>query len=584
MKEFLKGNKYKTQITEAINYEEKLAYFIQTHLNSDVYINSDESIDGLWSASNPFINWMRGWMRKDNFNSFLKFLRHPLPTTSLVQDDIVPELKKVFDATNSYYDAVFTSNAIKLSAMEYISKYSDYYKNEIFEKLIYSHNSIIITDYKDNREPYRFVIDISNVKGIEPDKDWNIKRIAFVGTNEQGEERWFYYTDEFYASYIKQGEDFKEEFNNPHKIGECPADFISVKPLNNDKWVVRKSIFSNTSEKFENYVNYYTLQKMCLPHGAIPVTTYYKKSNTKCNEKFDNGTMCKNGYIAGENGVLGNQDKLIPCPVCNPKTVIQAGTVIGLPVPKFGREGERPFDLNANFVKFHYIPTDILKWWDEFVDKKYSEIKYQLIGKGVEDSNGQAKNKDQIARGNQTLENTLMSFSADLSNLEMSLDRKLFKVRHGDSFKSVFSDMGTDFYLETEFELRDSLAKAIDPIDKENLISRINYSIYKNNPAQMERNNLMYKLLPYSTLTDDQFVALQVDPAIKELRLNYKYHIDTFEAEYGALNDFFNNYFGENVSMSNKLNIAKQLLIKNINVTDYESVQNEDGTGVETTV
>lgn len=581
MKEFIEKCKYKPEISEAVAYENKLSYFIQNQ-NTETYINTDASISDVWNASNPFINWMRGWMRKENFESFMKFLRHPLPTVSLIQDDIIPELKKVFDATNSYFDYVFSSNASKISSEKVLSKHAEYFKDVIFQELINNHNSIIVTDFIDKKDPYYLIIKISSVKAIQPTIDGKIKAIVFEGKNANGDERYYYYTDQFYSVYIKDGDNFIEESKNIHEIGKCPADFISVDPLNNKKFVVRKHLFSNQLEKFENYVNYYTLQKMCLPHGAIPVITHYKKNNNKngegCGTIFENGTKCIRGYVAGQNGVLGNKDSLIPCPVCNEKTIIQAGTIIGLPVPKFGDSGERPFDLNANFVKFHYIPVDILKWWNEFVAEKYSEIKYQIVGKGYEDSNGQAKNEQQVARGNQTLENTLIELSGKLSKLKSSLDYNKLKIVYGKAFKSCYIDLGTDFYLETEFELRDSLAKAVDPIDKENIIGRINHSIYKNNPEKLERNNLLYKLLPYFTLTDAEFISLSpVDPKLKELRLNFKYYIDAFEAEYGELNVFFNLYFGENVSMSEKLTIARKLLIEKIQI--YESLQNETGTG-----
>ena len=586
MKEFLETNKYKLELKEAIAYEQKLSYFIQPQLNTDLFTNSDKAIDETWQMSNPFLNWIKGWMRKENFQSFMKFLRHPLPTASLVQDDIVPELKKVFDATNPYFDYVFSSEASKLSAAKILDKYKNYYRDVIFDELITAHNSIVITDFVKKNEPYRYLINISNVKAIEPTPDKSIKRIIFTGVNKEGQERWYYYTDEFFAVYTKEGEDFIEESNNIHDIGQCPADFISVEPLNSSKFVIRKSIFSNQLEKFENYVNYYTLQKMCLPHGALPIITHYKQNNKPCGTVFENGTKCLEragkGYLSGVNGVLGNQDSLLPCPICNSKTIIQAGSVISMPVPRFGDNGETPFDLNANFVKFHYIPPEILEWWDGFVDKKYSEIKFQLVGKGVEDSNGQAKNKDQIARGNQTLENTLIELSGKLSKLQTSLDGKTLRIYSGKSFKSCYIDRGTDFYLETEFELRDSLSKAIDPIDKENLISRINYSIYKNNPDALERSNLLYKLLPYSTLTDDQFIGMTVDPKLKELRLNYKYYIDAFEAEYGRLNVFFNSYFGENVTMSNKLTVARKLLIDKVEVEEPEEPEEPEPVIIDT--
>lgn len=595
MKDFIETCKYKGEIKEAIAYEQDLAYFIQPQLNSSSYLNSDSSVNDLWKSANPFISWMKDWMRKDTFRSFMKFLRHPLPTCSLIQDDVIPELKKVFDSTNAYYDYVFSSNSIKLRANELMQKFNGFYRNEIFDKLIVAHNSIVITDYIDKRNPYRFVIAITSVKAIEPDLKGNIKKIVFEGLNSEGEERYFYYTDEFYSVYKKgdKENDYILESQYSHEIGICPADFISIEPLNSRKFVIRKSIFSNLKEKFENYVNYYTLQKMVLPNGAIPVITHYKQNNKACGSTFADGSRCISGYVSRElpdgvtikdselpqNRVLGNKDNLLPCPVCNPKNVIQPGTVISMPVPKFGDNGERPFDLNANFVKFHYVPPEILAWWNEFINEKYSEIKYILVGKGYEDSNGQAKNKDQIARGNQTLENTLIDLSTRLSKLRKSLDTKSLRIAFGKAFKSCEIDFGSDFYLETEFELRDSLGKAIDPIDKQNLIWRINYSIYKNNPEQLERTDLLYKLLPYSTLTDSEFISLQgIDPKIKELRLNYKYYIDAFEAEYGELNDFFNNYFGENVTMSKKLEMARNLLLNKINITDYASLQDENDT------
>lgn len=579
MEVFIRDCKYKSEITEAVSYENELAYFIQTHNNSTIHTNNDGSIADLWNSSNPFINWVKGWMRKENFASYMKYLRHPLPTASLIQDDIVPELKKVFDATNSYYDYTFTSNSSKLSSAELIDSYDGFYKNEVFKRLINNHNSIVITDYLDNKKPYRYFVDISNVLAIRSTIDGKIKQIAFKGINKDGQKRYFYYTDEFYSVYTKKDEKYIFESQNNHDIGLCPADFISVEPLNNKSFVTRKSIFSNLKEKFENYVNYYTLQKMCIPNGALPVITHYKKNNKACNSQFENGTRCVEGHLSGENGVLGNKDNLVKCPVCNSNTVIQAGTVIGMPVPKFGENGEKPVDLNANFVKFHYIPVDILTWIDNFVDKKYSEIKYQLVGKGNEDSNGQAKNKDQISRGNQTLENTLIELSAKLSELQTSLDSKSLTIAFGKAFKKAYIDKGTDFYLETEFELRDSLAKSIDPIDKENIISRINYSVYKNNPNELLRNEILYKLLPYSTITDSEFIPMQgIDLKLRELRLNFSYYVDLFESQFGDINIFMNEYFVENTSDIKKLNTARTLL-NNLIIIDYESVSNEVDTG-----
>jgi hypothetical protein len=63
---------------------------------------------------------------------------------------------------------------------------------------------------------------------------------------------------------------------------------------------------------------------------------------------------------------------------------------------------------------------------------------------------------------------------------------------------------------------------------------------------------------------------MTVDPKMKELRLNFKYYIDAFEAEFGELNVFFNEYFGEDVSMSNKLTVARELLVGKVNIVEVK--------------
>ena len=67
---------------------------------------------------------------------------------------------------------------------------------------------------------------------------------------------------------------------------------------------------------------------------------------------------------------------------------------------------------------------------------------------------------------------------------------------------------------------------------KQNLIKRINYAVYKDNPRELERIYLLYRLLPYSTVTDIDFLTITpINYKLRELRLNFKYYIDSFEAE-----------------------------------------------------
>jgi hypothetical protein len=79
----------------------------------------------------------------------------------------------------------------------------------------------------------------------------------------------------------------------------------------------------------------------------------------------------------------------------------------------------------------------------------------------------------------------------------------------------------------------------------------------------------MYKLLPYSTITDSEFNSMQgVALDMRELRLNFPYYIDLFEGKFGELDVFVNNYFGENATDSNKLEIARALLLETVKIPE----------------
>lgn len=562
---------YKPQIAEAVTQEDRIGFFVQTQLQNTLYVQSETSINRLWNENNTFIGWIKSVMRKDNFVAYMKYFRHPLPTTTLIQDDILPELSKVLDAQNQYFSYNFSSIARETEANKFLKdKYATYYKDVIFDALINNHNSVVITDYNTPADPYRILINIRNIMAIEPDTDGNIKKIVFKGVDIKGNKRYFYYTDEFYSVYKEippeersQTGKYQLVKKKAHKLKACPADFISQKPLNSKLFVVRKSIFSNFIEKLENYVNYYLLQKMFVPHGALPVITYYKQNKGKCKASWEDGTFCSGGWLATSKGLLGNRDEKVPCPVCNENTIITAGSVIKLPIPKFDdRTGSKPFDLNANFVKFHHAPVALQKWFDEFVEKKREEIRTELVGKALEKENSQAKNVEQIKAGNRILENTLLYFSNQLSSLRKILDAKLLTIKFKDAYQGSIITFGTEFYLETESELRMMLNSASDPITKDNIKTRINFAVYKNNPDLLARNDILNKLLPYSTTKDSEMSALvdRIDPVEFELRMNFTWYIDSFEAEYADLVIFINDTFSKEAKMSAKLNIIRTIL------------------------
>ena len=91
-----------------------------------------------------------------------------------------------------------------------------------------------------------------------------------------------------------------------------------------------------------------------------------------CGFKTENNSECKGGIIYTNNKVTleGNEPKR--CPSCSSKSfTAQPGTIVGLPipVPPEGTDPKdfKPIDLNANFIKFHHIPVDILNWLEKYL-------------------------------------------------------------------------------------------------------------------------------------------------------------------------------------------------------------------------
>jgi hypothetical protein len=79
--------------------------------------------------------------------------------------------------------------------------YDDYFEEEIWQAMLEKHNSILITDISPEvpNEPYRYLIDISQVKAIDFFSSEKIKWLIFEGAKDI----YYYYTDTFYSVWLK---------------------------------------------------------------------------------------------------------------------------------------------------------------------------------------------------------------------------------------------------------------------------------------------------------------------------------------------------------------------------------------------
>ena len=547
---------YSGELEKAKKHQKYIQLFIETYLSTDElnYVSGDKIassvIDKFYNTNNPFSVWLQGWMRKDNLRSFLKYLRMPFPTVSLVQDEVEPQLRKVFDSQNSSFEYDFKSESTLNDALKYIDEkgYNEFVKNKLFDELFYRHNSILVTDMDSDveNEPVRLFVDISKVVSIDLKKGkdeiewliWKDYGKVLIDNVEYKGELYYMFDSENYEVYYQQDDKYILVEQIPHDLGKCPAIFVSPKQLNSDSRIVRKNIFfSNKLDKLEEYVLYRTLLKMTGVNGAFPIISMYKPNKKPCGFKTENGSVCNGGIIYNNNKVTldGNEPKR--CPSCNKNDFsVQPGTIVGLPIPVPPKNTDpkdfKPIDLNANFIKFHHTPVDILNWLENYVKELESDIYYSLVGKDKSEINKEAVNEKQVESQNETFRNNLIRLSNILSIVRQEADSQSLRLRYGDKFLKASINYGDSFLINTEKSMYEMKTLSQNPVDKKDIQEQIIATKFKNNDKEKNRQLILFNLLPYATVDDDNFMKYldSFGSESIELRLNFNKYIEQLEA------------------------------------------------------
>ncbi len=148
----------------ATEQEKQLSYFLDSQLQdtrlSQEYL--DQWTNRQYQTNDYFLNWVNLIFKTENFLSFFKYLRYPLASTKLIKNKIEPQLRRVFNAEDAdfKYDVSGVEDADFIGDLQ-IKKFN----KDIFEKLLYSHNSILVEDLEpiEANKPFRFFVDIKDV-------------------------------------------------------------------------------------------------------------------------------------------------------------------------------------------------------------------------------------------------------------------------------------------------------------------------------------------------------------------------------------------------------------------------------------
>ena len=550
-KEFIEAQYNNKFILKATRQERQLAYFTLSDIQEDYLTNEylQAWAESKYQGKDYFLNYVKSVFKVNNFLTFFKYLRKPLPSAKLINNKIAPQLRRIFNAEN----AEFKYSVQGLTDIDYSDMLNTKdFEKDLFNRMLFKHNSLLVSGIIEN-EPYRYFVDISSVKSIKSTHDGKIKAIAFEGVVDEIGEGYIYVDETKYSFFDK---DFNEHDVFEHNLGRCPVHFISPKIIG-DNWIIRESIFTYIREELEEYVFLKTLQKMTDPNGAIPIVT---QLDVEIEEKGD----IDSGTEPADNNMMSSQRANIYS--TNPPqsdSVLQAGTVFKIP-PIETDDGSIDMEAVRNFINFHYIPVEALNYLRERINEIEHSIVYTIIGGVIDGLKEGSKNELQVEESLSVLQNTLIYFSDSFNYIRKLSDEDMLRLKYGNRVMDISIFYGSDFFLDTESMLYENLSRSINPIERKSILIRINQNRYKGNEHKLNRQTILYDLIPY--ISDQEFeIALnagKVSDEIFEYQTRFNYWISQFESLYDDIVSFYKMIDGQPAA---KMKVINDLILNIIN-------------------
>lgn len=551
--DFIKNRKGADDLALASRQQKQISYFTQSNIQEDVSIAYlRQWANRNYRGDDYFLAWVKNIFKSQNFLSFYKYLRYPLSSAKLINDEIMPQLKRVYFADDSYFKYIIKGQEVETP----IELKNETFEDLLFKAILFNYNDIIVHDMDDVNSAYRELVCIDNVIAIDSEKG-QIERVAYTAEVVINGEKVYgvlFLDDTSFKFYDK---DLKTELLNiPHDLGVCPAVWVSNEAFSHKSDIVRKSMFSYVREELEEYVFLKTLLKMTEPNGAIPVTVRLKTSENKKDGKDINGVNDKQPMSAN---LVGSEQASYGKTVNGQESSgLQAGSVVNIPIVK-DNNGNVNTDIIQNFAKFIYIPTDILTYLNNRILQIERSIIMNVLGDYMEMNNEIAKNEFQVSKSFTNKQDKLRYLAMNMTWTRSQSDRQLLGLMYGKDNVKVDIFYGSDFYLDNESELYDMFVKAPNQIERRNLLQRIGKTKYRFNKDRSDRETLLYSLLPFASDLDfDKAIANNlIDDKTKKLQLQFNYWISMFEAEYGDILNFYNNF---DATKSERLIVINNLL------------------------
>ena len=541
IKQALEKPSKKSVIQKAVNMQRRLRFHTETNV----------AVSDINQPATLFLDWVRGLLPKDKYNTFIQLFKFPLSSTPVVEE-VYRELERVFYSRNS-------SSAYQFSDSELADDWADYrynrlnepkiWKTEGWKRMQVSPNSILCVDLPGVQlsarpEPYFYWLEIDAVIDYESKDHVNFDWLIF----KQADNKIAVFDDEsirIFQLNEKNQISGGALVDAKHNLGYCPARFFWTESLNEANKDLKKNPLTKELSKLDWFL-FFTSSKQHLDlYAPYPIYSAYEAD---CNfENNETGDYCDGGFLRNAEGnyrMLAN-GAIEKCPCCSEKRIAGPGSFIEVPVPS---RDEGVSDMR-NPVQITSIDRDALDYNTKECERLKNEIIISVVGSGGTVSEKEAINETQVAANFESKTAALNALKVNFEAAQKFVEDTICRLRYGDAFLSSSVDWGTEFYVFTVNELYAKYEQAKKSGALTSTLDAIMQQIceveYKNNPAVLQRMLILKQLEPYPHKTQDEVLDLFSEGLLDEEQVKLKIHfsalIDKFERENINIVEFASN-------------------------------------------
>lgn len=570
IKEILQKPTKRADIQRAVSLQRRLRF--HTEVNA---VPNDYSYQ-----ANVFLNWVKGLLPKDKFNTFLQLFKFPITTTSIAED-CYRELERVFNSRNASSTYQFTSSELADDWADYRrSKLQepDIWKTEGWKKMQVSPNSILVVDLPVEQstrmpEPYFYWLEIEDVvdyKFIEKSTtqfEWIVFR--------QPQNRVAVFDD---TSIRVLQLDEKDNVSGivsdaVHGLGYCPARFFWTTQLNTAHPDLKKNPITKKLSDLDWYL-FFSISKRHLDlYAPYPIYSAYEED---CDfENSATGDYCDGGFLRNAKGEykLLSDGSVERCPCCREKRIVGPGSFIEIPMPSQSED----IPDTRNPVQITTIDSESLEYNVKECTRLKEEIVVSVVGSGGEVSEKEAINETQVTANFESKTSVLNALKTNFEQAQKFVEDTVCRLRYGSGFISSSISWGTEFYVFTVTELYAKYKEAKELGASESELDAISEQIleveYRNNPLLLQRMLILKQLEPYPHKTVAEVIELfdknLLDERYVMLKVNFSSLIDRFERENINIIEF-----AANKPLREKINIINKKLLEYVAENNNRRTEN----------